>query len=388
MDSHVVYILTLSLVLVFSPYLSNYTKLPTSTVEIIVGSLLSLMGIIDVNQGEESIFFDLMAEVGFLYLMFLAGLEVNLKSILKTERDYLLRAVTYLSVLAMLTIIVGYFILGLNPIIVAALPLISLGLLASLSKEYGKRTPWVKVALLVGVIGEVLSITTLTILEVAVALGFSQALFMKILLLIGFLGIVVGIYYLLRLVFWWHPELKTIMMPRADLKDQDIRLAMGIFFIMIVTMKLLHLELAFGAFIAGLFISTFFYHKRTLEHKMSSFGFGFLVPIFFIHVGASFDYAYFFTVFGTAMGIVVVMILIRLLASFLLVSLIGKRDAILVGLSLSMPLTLLIATATLGYHHNILDEHNYYAIILASLLEVIFGMVAIKYITKHYPANA
>lgn len=382
MDSYIVYILTLSLVLVFSPYLSNYLKLPTAPIEIILGSLLSLIGVISVSQGEETIFFDLMAEVGFLYLMFLAGLEVNLRSISKMDRDHLLRSLLFLALLGGMTVLLGYFILGLNPIVVAALPLISLGLLAPLSKEYGKDTPWIKVAFLVGVIGEVLSITSLTILEVSVALGFSMELFHKILLLFGFLGSIVGIYYLLHLVFWWYPDLKTRMMPHIDMKDQDIRLAMGIFFIMIAIMKLLHLELAFGAFIAGLFISTFFYHKRELEHKMSSFGFGFLVPIFFIHVGASFDYAYFVTVFGTAIKILLVMVFIRLVATLSLVKILGIKDSILVALSLSMPLTLLIATATVGFHHGILGEHNYYAIILASLLEVIFIMIGIKKLTS------
>jgi len=384
MDSNIIYILTLSLVLVFSPYLSNFFKLPTAPIEIILGSLLSLVGIIAVSKGEESIFFDLMAEVGFLYLMFLAGLEVNLRSILKIERTYMIRSVAFLGILMLSTLIIGKGILHLNALIVVAVPLISLGLLASLSKEHGKDQAWIKMALLVGVIGEVLSITSLTILEVAVALGLSKALFYKLLLLIAFLGIIVGIYYLLRLIFWWYPELKSIMMPTLDLKDQDIRLAMGIFFIMIAIMQVLHLELAFGAFIAGLFISTFFYHKRELEHKMSSFGFGFLVPIFFIHVGASFDLHYFFSVLGTALKIIVVMIMVRLLASMVLIKLIGWRDAILVGLSLAMPLTLLVATATVGYHHNMLDEHNYYAIILASLLEVIFVMLGIKVILKQW----
>jgi Kef-type K+ transport system membrane component KefB len=382
MDSNILYILTLSLVLVFSPYLSTYLKLPTAPIEIIIGSLLASVGIISAEMGEETIIFDLMAEVGFLYLMFLAGLEVNLRTLLKIEQTYLFRSLVFLMVLTLLTLMIGHFILHLNPIIVASLPLISLGLLASLSKEYGKDQAWIKMALLVGVIGEVLSITSLTILEVSVALGFSIDLFYKLLLLIGFLGIIVGIYYLLHLIFWWYPELKTIIMPQTDLKDQDIRLAIGIFFIMIAIMKWLHLELAFGAFIAGLFISTFFYHKRELEHKMSSFGFGFLVPIFFIHVGASFDYIYLPAVLGTALKIMMVMILIRLLASLTLIRIIGIRDAILVGLSLAMPLTLLIATATVGFHHDILDEHSYYAIILASLLEVILIMIAIKFIVK------
>ncbi|MCH9741077.1 MAG: cation:proton antiporter [Epsilonproteobacteria bacterium] len=382
MDSNITLILTLSLILVFSPYLSTFLKLPTAPIEIILGSLLAPLGLIIAGGGDAKVYFDLMAEVGFLYLMFLAGLEVNLKSIIKMPKDYTIKALIFLAILAASTILLGHFILGLNPIVTAALPLISIGLLASLSKEYGKNTEWIKVALYVGAIGEVLSITVLTILEVSVALGFSEALFYKILLLVGFLGIVLGLYYFFRLIFWWFPELKAKMMPHANEKDQDLRLAMGIFFMMIVIMQGLYLELAFGAFIAGLFISTFFHHKRELEHKMSSFGFGFLVPIFFIHVGASFDYAYFSDVIGTAIKILIVMIVVRLMASSALVKLIGYKDATLVALSLSMPLTLLVATATVGHHHGILDEHNYYAIILASLLEVIFFMIAIKFIAK------
>ena len=383
MDSNITLILTLSLVLVLSPYLSNFFRLPTAPIEIIVGSVLGALGFISVGTAHDgNNYFDLMSEVGFLYLMFLAGLEVNLKSIGRNPKEYTVQAISFLAILGGSAFFIGQFILDLNPIVTAALPLISIGLLATLSKEYGKDTPWIKVALLVGVIGEVLSITVLTILEVALALGFSQELFYKILLLIAFLGVVLGLYYLLRLIFWWYPEFKGTIMPHTDAKDQDLRFAMSVFFIMIVIMKLLYLELAFGAFIAGLFISTFFHHKKELEHKMSSFGFGFLVPIFFVHVGASFDYNFFIPAIGTAVKILVLMIMIRVISGFALRNIIGKRNAILVALSLSMPLTLLIATATVGHHHGILDEHHYYALILASLLEVIVAMVAIKWIAK------
>jgi len=121
-----------------------------------------------------------------------------------------------------------------------------------------------------------------------------EELIYKTFVLFLFLASVLIFYYLLKLIFWWYPELKNIMMPSIDSSDQDFRLSIGVFFIMIVIMKIIHLELAFGAFIAGLFISTFFHHKKQLENKISSFGFGFLIPIFFIHVGSSFDYNIFF----------------------------------------------------------------------------------------------
>ncbi len=381
MDSIVTHILALSIILVFSPYLAKPLKLQTAPIEIIIGSLLGYMGWIGFDsKGSE--YFDLIAEIGFLYLMFLAGLEINLKSIKKIPREHLLKAIYFLIIMGLLTPIIGHFIFQFNYIITVALPLISVGLLATLSKEHGKSSSWISMALLIGAIGEVLSITLLTILEVSIAVGFSKALIYKSLILILFLAVIVLFYYIFKLIFWWYPELKNRMMPHIDSSDQDFRLAIGVFLIMLVIMKVLHLELAFGAFIAGLFISTFFHHKKQLESKISSFGFGFLIPIFFIHVGSSFNYAYFISAIGIAIKIMVVMLIIRLLASLSLIKLLNKKELILISLSLNMPLTLLVATATVGYRAGIMQESEYNALILASILEVIFGMIAIKAIAK------
>ncbi len=381
MDSVVTHILALSIILVFSPYLAKFLKLQTAPIEIIIGSLLGYMGWIGFDsRGSE--YFDLIAEIGFLYLMFLAGLEINLKSIKKIPREHILKAIYFLAIMGLLTPIIGHFIFKFNYIITVALPLISVGLLATLSKEYGKSSSWISMALLIGAIGEVLSITLLTILEVSIAVGFSQALIYKTLLLMIFLVVIVLFYYIFKLIFWWYPELKNRMMPHIDSSDQDFRLAIGVFLIMLVIMKVLHLELAFGAFIAGLFISTFFHHKKQLESKISSFGFGFLIPIFFIHVGSSFNYAYFISAIGIAIKIMIVMLIIRLLASLSLVKLLNRKELILISLSLNMPLTLLVATATVGYRAGIMQESEYNALILASILEVIFDMVAIKAIVK------
>lgn len=381
MDSVVTHILLLSIILVFSPYLAKYLKLQTAPIEIIVGSLLGYMGWIGFDS-KGSDYFNLIAEIGFLYLMFLAGLEINLKSIKKIPREHLLKAIYFLAIMGLLTPIIGHFIFKFNYIITVALPLISVGLLATLSKEHGKSSSWIAMALLIGAIGEVLSITLLTILEVSISVGFTKELIYKSTVLILFLLMIVLFYYIFKLIFWWYPELKNRMMPHIDSSDQDFRLAIGVFLIMLVIMKILHLELAFGAFIAGLFISTFFHHKKQLESKISSFGFGFLIPIFFIHVGSSFNYAYFISAIGIAIKIMIVMLIIRLLASLSLIKLLNRKELILISLSLNMPLTLLVATATVGYRAGIMQESEYNALILASILEVIFDMVAIKAIVK------
>jgi len=74
------------------------------------------------------------------------------------------------------------------------------------------------------------------------------------------------------------------------------------------------------------------------------------------------------------------MIGIRLVAAMVFVKATSLKDAILLALSHSMPLTLLIAIATLAYHQHTIDKFHYYAFILASLFEVIIVMLAIKLI--------
>jgi Kef-type K+ transport system membrane component KefB len=344
-----------------------------------IGSILAFTGIINADESN----FKLLAEVGFLYLMFLAGLEVNLKAILKMPQIYIVQSFYFLLLLWLLAIIFG-LMFHLEPMLIVILPLISIGLLATLSKEYGKEVRWIKIAFLVGTIGEVISITALTISEASSTLDSYEELIYKIALLLVFLGVVLLLYALLRILFWWFPELKSVLMPKEDLKYQDLRLAMGIFFIMIAVMKQLHLELAFGAFIAGLFISTFFHHKKSLEEKISSFGFGFLVPIFFIHVGTAFDLKNILIpeVLITTAILLGIMFTIRLLSAYTLSFLVGKGNALLVSLALSMPLTLMIAVATIGHEKDMIAEFDYYAVILASLVEVIISMIAIKIIAK------
>ena len=367
-------ILTLSLLIWGSPFVSKLLRLPIPAVEIMLGSLFAYFGYIHENS-----YFDLIAEVGFLYLMFLAGMEVDLKQIAKSPKRIIRKSILFLVLMAFFSIGSG-FIFGLNPIIIISMPLISIGLLASLSKTYGKETPWIKLAFIAGILGEVISIAVLTIYDAATTTGFSLALLEKLAYLSGFLFAVYILYRLLHLLFWWFPELKSTLVPKLDTSDQDIRLAMALFFILISAMLSLDLELALGSFIAGVAISAFFHHEKSLESKMSSLGFGFLVPLFFIHVGASFDITS-LQIEGVVTGaglITLLMILSRIFAAITLKHIGGSKDALLVALSLSMPLTLLIAVATIGYETKLLDLLSYYQLILASIFEILIVMITIK----------
>mgnify|MGYP000017515806 CR=1 FL=1 len=372
--ANITLILTLSLLILLSPFIAKIIRIPTPPVEIVLGSIFVYIGLIDHHD-----YFDMIAEVGFLYLMFLAGMEVDLKQILNSPRSLIRRSFFFLLIMSLLALTFSW-IFNLNTIVTISLPLISIGLLASLSKIYGKEQPWLQLAFVVGVLGEIVSIAALTILDAASTIGFGWELVGKMTYLLLFMIVIFLLYRFLHLLFWWYPELKTALMPKLDASDQDIRLAISLFFILIAVMLALKLEVALGAFIAGVAISAFFHHEKKLEEKMSSLGFGFLVPLFFLHVGASFDISK-LAVPGIVTGALLItflMILMRVLAAFVLKKHYGPRNALLAGLSLSMPLTLLIAVATIGYETHLIDILSYYQLILASLFEILVSMVTIK----------
>ncbi|KYJ87160.1 sodium:proton antiporter [Sulfurovum riftiae] len=370
-------ILTLSLLIWGSPFVSKLLRMPTPPVEIILGAIVAYMGLVGHNQ-----YFDIIAEVGFLYLMFLAGMEVDLKQITQSPKAIIRRSMLFLGLMAFFSVSSG-IMFHLNTITIISMPLISIGILASLAKTYGKEQPWIKLAFIAGILGEIISIAILTIFDAASTTGVNMTLVMKVSYLTGFIAAVYLLYKLLRLLFWWMPELKKTLIPKLDTSDQDIRLSMALFFILIAVMLYLKLELALGAFIAGIAISAFFHHEKQLEAKISSLGFGFLVPLFFIHVGASFDLKS-LTEEGVVTGALLItflMILARVLAAVVLKQISGARDALLIALSLSMPLTLLVAVATIGYETKLLNMLSYYQLILASIFEILFSMLLIKWIS-------
>ena len=377
MNENITLIVTLSLIITLSPFFAKFLKLPTTPIEIIAGSIFGYVGYI-----QESYLFDIVSEFGFLYLMFIAGSEINLKNVLKTPKEIIKKVALYLLILYIFSIAFSLqFELGKTFIVL--LPLISVGLIASLFKEYGK-TDWLMLSMTVGGIGEIASIGILTIVSATLKVGFGYELITEIAELILFLVFIFLLFRSMQLFFWWNPIASLALMPYKDNQEQDIRLSMGIFFILIALMLYLHLELAFGAFLAGIFIPTFFEHKKELPHKLASFGFGFLIPIFFIHIGSTFNLNAVFMdgLVLKALLISIVMILMRLLASMVFVKELGFKNAILMGLSHSMPLTLLIAMATLAFMAHSIDKFHYYAFILASLFQVISVMISIKVINK------
>lgn len=370
-------IITLSLLVLLSPFLSHITRIPVVVIEILLGSLAGYFGLLEENE-----LFKIIAKVGFLYLMFLAGMEVNLKAFGFSKKSLLRRTVVYFVMLYACSFSLYYY-LDLSAVYLVALPIFSLGMLMALVKEYGKNKPWLALALNIGIIGELVSIMALTILSGGLEYGYNRDFAFVLgglfLFLIGF----ILFFKSMRILFWWYPGLKTLIMPHEDGKDQDVRFSMALMFIMIGMMLYLKIDVVLGAFLAGVLIATYFKHKTDLPEKLSSFGFGFLVPIFFIHVGSTLSLEAFADpiILQTALFISGAMISIRLVSSMVAYGgYLGFKNTLLFSLSDSMPLTFMVAIATLGYEAGAISHNEYFSFIVASMGSGIGLMIAIKII--------
>lgn len=374
-------LIVLAFIIFMSPYFSKLTKIPIAPVEIMLGIAFGHFGFLPKSNT-----FQMVAEVGFFYLMFLAGTEINLKNFLNIDKKLIKLIFLYVAVLYLIAVILSFIMVPAFLVIIVT-PLMSVGILSALFKEYGKNESWLNYAMITGSIGEVLSIIILTLVGAYVEFGNNFKFYMSINYLILFISCCILGFKGLKVLFWWYPNLKVLLMPHYDKDEKDIRLSFALFFATVAIMILLNIEIAFGAFIAGSFIATFFDHKKDLPHKLGSFGFGFLVPTFFVYVGSTVDLGLIILpgVLDKAILMFVFMTLIRLVVALIFIKKLGFFGCMLFGLSLSMPLTLLIATATVAYNAGNIDQKMYFSFILASLFGAVLSMVMIKavYFLKH-----
>jgi Kef-type K+ transport system membrane component KefB len=319
--------------------------------------------------------------------MLLAGMEVNLKDLIQMDKSILKKSIAFLTIMYIVSfIIISLF--GYSKVFLVIFPLISIGLMLSIQQEIGKKD-WLDLAIKVGVLGELLSILVLTIISGYFEFGFDKKLLITIGILFGFLTFLAILFLLFRTLLWWFPKLKHYLMPGVDKYHQDVRISISLFFIMIALLIGLHIDVVLGAFVVGVFITTFFDHNKELEHKLAPFGFGFLITIFFVHVGSSLNLKIIsFDMLLNAILISLLMIIIRVISSFVFFKNLGLKNTILFGFSLSMPLTLLIATATIAHQNGFVNDYWFNVLVFTAVLEVLIVMVGVKFIENYNQKTA
>ena len=105
MSEEILIIISISLIIFISPLVARTLRLPSITVEIMLGALAGYFAFI-----MDHAILDLASKLGFLYLMFLAGLEIDLKKIINISPTILKKSLIYHVILFSLSAIAFVFL--------------------------------------------------------------------------------------------------------------------------------------------------------------------------------------------------------------------------------------------------------------------------------------
>ena len=135
-----------------------------------------------------------------------------------------------------------------------------------------------------------------------------------------------------------------------------------------------------GAFLAGVLVSLLSPNPE-LIHKLDSFGYGFLIPIFFVMIGVDLDI---WTLFGEPRLILLIpLLLIALLISKLVPVYVLKiwydnKTVVASGVLLTTTLSLVIAAATIGERIGVITKEMGGMFILVAVITSVFTPIVFK----------
>ncbi len=353
------------------PLAAGRVGLPAAVGEIAYGVLLGpgVLGLIQPGR-----FSTVLAEIGFCFLMFLAGLELDFSRIERVGA----RGVALAAAVAAL-----FFCVALAGTLALHQPLFmmlvfgatSVGiLLVTLAELRMTKGHAGQTMILVGSIGEFITIILLTAMGFIYQYGVGLLLAWELSKLALIFGVAYALLILLRTLIWWWPERFSRMVAHHDPSEVGVRAGIALMLVFVVLAVLLHVEAILGAFIAGALFSFVFRAKGLLETKLSSIGFGFFVPIFFIWVGTEFDLAAVLDlgVLAAVGGYLVAALLAKVLPALLLVlGGLSLREALGAGLLLGAPLTLLVAISRIGLRVKVIDAQTASAVVLLAVVTAV-----------------
>lgn len=358
-------LLVISLGTFLAPITARRAGVPTAVGEILFGIAVGGAGLGIVSESDTIRF---LADLGFIFLMFIAGLEIDFTS-LERYRSETRRAAAAVALVfaasAALTAQIG------SPVVVALLcAAFSIGVLVPILREARLlATPFGQALLVLGTIGEVFTLVAFAFYEAWAFHGWSVHLLSSL----ARLGLIAATAILLlrglALLAWWAPDRFAPLASQEDPAELGIRGALALLFALVAVSALLHVELIIGAFLAGAVMRFVFRGVHSLEGKIAGTGFGFFVPVFFIHIGIGFD-ARALTAPATslsALALLAAMIALRLLVVPALLPH-GKRKAGAGILLLATPLTLLVAIAEVARRSGRIGADAEASIILSALL--------------------
>ncbi len=374
-------LLLITLAVAILPMLSRLVRLPGIVLEILFGVLIgkSLL-----NLDVSGQWLPFLAQLGFLLLMFQAGMEIDVALLARQRKSQLvLQLMVFAATVGLSLGAAVFFEQGIYLALV--LSTTSLGLVVPTLKEAGiNRDPIGQTVLIAATLADFLTLFGITFYVLWHQYGFSWRFLLPLPLFAGF----VLLLKLARLWAWWHPNIAGRMLAAEDNQEMGVRISLAMLFFFIALSKMVNLEPVLGAFLGGALLSVVFREKGHLEFKLSGIGYGFLIPIFFINVGINFDIRQILTpssLFFT-LQLLVAALAVKIIPGLLFVfNRIPPHRALSIGMLLSARLSLIIVAATIGLEMGFISARFKDAIILLAVMTCLLGPILFKLLFRPLP---
>mgnify|MGYP005778293519 FL=1 len=281
--------LVVLLALVIPIFMARFqiSNVPTAVAEIIVGIIMGSSGFNLITSTHDLTF---LSNLGVILLMFLSGMEIDFDLLQRKNNpkgksqagktvDPLKTAITAFIGIVIMAFILAYVLrlTGLfSEVMLAAIILMTVALgvvIATLKEKDILGRPIGQTILLTAVLGEVIPLLLLTIYA-SINGGNAEQLWLIILLFVA------AIFLLRR---FKQPYLWFAKITKST-TQLDIRLAFFLIFALVTVAETVGAENILGAFLAGVVMKLLEPSEATKD-KLTSIGYGFFIPIFFIMTG-------------------------------------------------------------------------------------------------------
>jgi len=349
--------------------------LPIVVAEIVSGIILGESGFSIIHEDQ---WLALLSTLGFMYLMFLSGLEIDFSSMKQKDKAGW-KSPLWISLVTFLLILVCSFgiawllaKLGFVTDVLFMTMLIStvsLSIVVPTLKDKGiSNTAYGQTLLLTAVISD---FATMILLAVYVSLHAHDLVQP---LLLGTLFVIV--FFIYRVILRFRPDRLSGLFAKESIQ-LGTRGVFALLLFFVVLSEKMGAESILGAFLAGVIVSLLS-PKPQFVHQLTSFGFGFLIPIFFVMIGATLELE---ALYADPTALI---LLPLMLASFYVSKIIpvmwwrfafGWKETLGAGFLLPSTLSLVIAGTAIGLELGILNETMKAALILSAVLSCIISPI-------------
>lgn len=387
-------LLYLSLIAVGAPLLSRVVpvlRIPAIVLEIVGGIIIGPQ-VLDLIALDDHVV--LLSNIGLAFLLFLAGLEVDIQQLRGPLTGLAVRG--FLLSLA-LALAAGYLVKVLvvdeDPLLVAIiLSATALGVVVPVLKDAGEiDSEFGQLVFIAGSIAEFGSILLMSLFFSKEGSSLESSL-----VLLGGFGVLIAVASLTVGRAWRTAWLGREMRRMEESSSQlRVRAAIAVMFVFVAIAHDLGFEAIVGSFVAGALVRALDradpIASEQLRRKLDVIGFGFAVPFFFIATGIRLDVSQLFSSWTAAQEVViffVALMVVRGAPAVVYRARFGGRRSYVAGLMQATSLTFIVVAAHLGRELNKIDRPTEAALVMAGLLSVlVFPALAMMAFGRPAPAG-